>query len=142
MHRVIALVRRHWVVIVMLGAIVASFLVSSHESAQQDALQRRQSIEACVRASARFALNANGWDILAARVRGRDAPGDAESADNYQAVGRGQIDLIPAPEGFEGSAALVAVNLVREEAAPPRYVLTSQAQRLQREGCERAFAEG
>lgn len=123
-----------WAVII-LAAIVVSFVVSDRESARRDAAQRTQLIDSCVRNGVQKALNAASW-IRAADARRAD--GNYAAADDYEATADGIAGTIPAAPPFVGDRALIAV-VKRRVDGKQRFVLTPEAAKLQREGCIRAF---
>lgn len=130
-------IRHNWLAIVVLLAIFASFWASDSESAHRDDAQHRQLVESCVRGSAKSALLA-AYQHRTAEAR-RDA-GDISIADDYEAFAKANIDIIPVPEGVtQGDPAIASVT---REPMPGGYkfVLTGQAQQLQRSGCERTNA--
>lgn len=126
-----------WALVILL-AIVASFVVSDRESAHRNNVQQATIIANCLSTSARTAISANGWHQLALRVARRGNPGDATSAETYQATAESLIDQIPAPHGFRGDPGLAEVRRALDSKARVKFVLTQFALDLQKRGCEDA----
>jgi hypothetical protein len=82
------------------------------------------------------ALDASAW-LRAAEARRAD--GNEAAARYYEGIADGLILTIPPPaENLRGSRSLASVVPVRSHGRH-RYVLSPEAQRLQRAGCERAY---
>lgn len=128
--------RTHIWGLLILVAIVASFVVSREDSISRDRAQHTQLVQGCERGSYQKAMGARGWFEGAKTRRGT---GDFEAANRYEAVALGMIHTIPAPKAHVDDPRLADATLVKKPGERPIYVLTSDAQKWQREGCQLAF---
>lgn len=136
------LLRRYWTSILILFAVVASFLVSRADTRTRDRDITSALVIACSADSQRTALNAAGYSTLARRVLKRAQRLDAESSRKYRAVATGIVTLIPAPIGVEGTPAIAEVVLVDRPGLEPRLVITKRARALQLQGCKDFYGVG
>lgn len=120
--------------------LLLAFLVQRSDTHARTDVQQRASVHDCQRASERAALSANGWRTLSERVAKRNGRGDKESARVYMAVGFGQLETVPVPEGYKITLRLAEVRPVHSDNGQViKFVLTEDAKELQRRGCERAY---
>jgi hypothetical protein len=127
---------RNWTVLVVLIAVVLSFIISDSESSRRDRQQANQLVQNCLRASQRTALNAAFAQSAAATRR---AHGNERVADEYDAEARGMIVTIPAPAGHRRDAELTRIMFVPNARGSLKAVLTPRARLLQQQGCEESF---
>jgi hypothetical protein len=134
--------RRYWTSILIVIALVASFVISRQDAAERSHKITSALVTACVASSQRTALNAAGFAALAERVGARGAKGDAESAKRYRAVSTGIITLIPAPIGHEGDPQIARATLIDAPGQEPRFVITRKTSAMQLRGCKDFYGVG
>ncbi len=134
--------RRYWTSILILAAVVMSFVIGRQDAAARQEKLSAALVVACVGDSQRTALNAAGFTALAERVGKRGKEGDAASARRYQAVATGVVTLIPAPLGQEGNANIALVSLIDRPGQEPRFIITKRAKALQLRGCKDFYGVG
>lgn len=132
-----AFLRHNWLVILFLAAIIVSFAVTVSDSRSRDDKTRATLVEGCTRTSGRTALDA-AYKYRTAEAR--RSTGDEDIARDYDAFAQGQLDLIPAPKGFEGNKALADVEPVYDKAGKlVKYKVSPAARELHVAGCERIY---
>lgn len=128
--------RKNWIAVVFLAAVVAFFVVSNHESSVRDHVQHVQLVNSCKRGAARTAIVAAYQHRTA---DARRATGDTAIADDYDAYALGSVASIPAPPGVSaGDPTMVEVHRVSMPGGKYMFELTAHAKALQAAGCEHA----
>lgn len=129
-------IKREWLTVLIAAGIVISLYMVVTSSSRRDERDRARSVAGCTRTGTTKALDAAAW-IRAAEARRND--GNEPAANYYEGIADGLILTIPAPtQNLHGSRALARVT-AKHINGRVRYVLTPEAQRLQRLGCERAY---
>jgi len=127
----------YWVPLLVLIAVLAAGYYVTKENESRNDEQTAQQIAGCIRGSERTALAA-AFTIEAAKARA--ATGDEEVAKRYEAIARGQISKIPAPQGSIGDPHIAEIRQTKDANGKPIMVLTDEAAALQKRGCEEANA--
>ncbi len=131
-------IRRNWVAVMLIFALGASYIVSRQETLGRERALKSALVTACRGSSERTALNAAGFNALAARVASRGNKGDKKSARLYSASAYGISDLIPPPGSALGKG-IAEVTLVDLPGEPAKFVLTAKAAAMQEYGCKSLY---
>lgn len=135
-HNIKETLKHNAAVLLVLGAVGVSYAVGREDSQRRDRNGRLDAISACLRSSHRVAIQAAAWSDAS---QARQLEGDFETGVNYRAFADSLIETIPAPRGFEGLRVLAEVRQIKGRFGEQQYVLSPQASRLQRQGCEESF---
>lgn len=137
----------------VLGAVVASFLVSNHDSKARDRDQAAQLVRGCDRSSEKSILDA-AYKQTTSDVRRSTSKhkGDADwkAANKYERFALGSIALVPLPPDvvkamadgrLDPSKALIRAVVVRKDSAgKPIYRVSEQARKILHQGCVEAYS--
>jgi hypothetical protein len=136
-----AWIRNNWIVVMLLCAVILSFVVQRHDSLNRDHQRVDAQIANCVLASARSAVEANGWHRLSLRAELRNNKDDPYSAASYQGTADSVIALIPPPSPVNKINPRLAETTAVRSADGSRFyfTITPRAQRLQVAGCNQQY---
>lgn len=133
--------RTHFWGLLIIVAIVVSFVITRHDSNTADHARGQQAIAGCESRAATTAIDAAGWHRLAQRVAARNNAGDAVSAANYEGISRSMTDQLFAPPGMKPADRpnLVEVFTIIQSDKTVKFVLTPRADALQAAGCKARY---